>query len=434
MLEPVVYIKTSMKIGPKLCVASLAFFALLAFQLPVGADPVQMRLKGFASAADYHPADVRRQLKGQPARDLSLDYRVLLRGRVRQHIRVLADISAIWVAGHSIASSSSGLAAGVLGLRTAGDSSRLVTLTNNLDTGAHHSAQVGFDRLALEYRHRGFRLRLGRQAVSWGGGLVFQPLDLFNPFAPTTIDQDYKPGSDLLLLQQALGKRNNAQLLVIGRRDARKHQSTDVRTYAAKFYSLLGGVELDVVVAEHFRDTLFGLGMNLPVGGAVLRIDLVSTRVSPEDRWVASGMLNIDYSLALAGRFTRGFVELYHNGLGVRGLSQQPLPAALQVRLARAELYNLMRNYMALGASHEWGPLWNQSLTLVRNLTDNSMLIQSVLNLDSSDSESWQFGFNSVTGERGDEFGRVPVMTPPGTPAATLGGGRNLFVRYTWFR
>ena len=37
--------------------------------------------------------------------------------------------------------------------------------------------------------------------MSWGNGLVFQPMDLFNPFTPTAVDRDYKPGNDLLLVE-----------------------------------------------------------------------------------------------------------------------------------------------------------------------------------------------------------------------------------------
>jgi hypothetical protein len=34
--------------------------------------------------------------------------------------------------------------------------------------------------------------------AGWGNGLVFQVLDLFNPFPPNAVDREYKPGSDML--------------------------------------------------------------------------------------------------------------------------------------------------------------------------------------------------------------------------------------------
>ena len=61
---------------------------------------------------------------------------------------------------------------------------------------------------------------MGRQAVSWGNGMVFQPLGLFSPFAPTTVDRDYKAGDDLLLVERLFANGSDLQLLLVGRRDA----------------------------------------------------------------------------------------------------------------------------------------------------------------------------------------------------------------------
>ena len=54
---------------------------------------------------------------------------------------------------------------------------------------------------------------VGRQAVSWGSGIVFQPLDPFNPFAPTAVDRDYKAGDDLVLIERLFDNGHDAQLL-----------------------------------------------------------------------------------------------------------------------------------------------------------------------------------------------------------------------------
>ena len=38
---------------------------------------------------------------------------------------------------------------------------------------------------------------VGRQAVTWGNGLIFNPMDLFNPFSPVDIERDYKDFNEI---------------------------------------------------------------------------------------------------------------------------------------------------------------------------------------------------------------------------------------------
>ncbi len=49
--------------------------------------------------------------------------------------------------------------------------------------------------------------------------MVYNTLDLFNPFAPDTIDTDYKHGEDMLYLQRLFDNGSDLQALLIPRRD-----------------------------------------------------------------------------------------------------------------------------------------------------------------------------------------------------------------------
>jgi hypothetical protein len=64
-------------------------------------------------------------------------------------------------------------------------------------------------------------VRIGRQAITWGNGLIFNPMDLFNPFPPADIQRDYKVGDDMALAQVALPYSADLQLLYVVRRDLR---------------------------------------------------------------------------------------------------------------------------------------------------------------------------------------------------------------------
>ena len=81
------------------------------------------------------------------------------------------------------------------------DGLRLMDLTKTLHDGNEDAAIHRLDRLWLGYTGNKTVVRLGRQALSWGNGLFFSPMDLVNPFDPTTIDTEYKTGDDMLYTQ-----------------------------------------------------------------------------------------------------------------------------------------------------------------------------------------------------------------------------------------
>src|SRR5690606_22817266 len=113
------------------------------------------------------------------------------------------------------------------------------------------------DRLYLGYRAGALALRLGRQALSWGGGLVFHPLDFINPFAPLAIDKDYKTGDDMLYAQWVLAQGGDVQAVLLPRRDPATGELRDAQsTHAAKLRTRLGAYDLDLLAARHFDEAL----------------------------------------------------------------------------------------------------------------------------------------------------------------------------------
>src|SRR5436190_6089933 len=62
--------------------------------------------------------------------------------------------------------------------------STLLDLTSLLYDHANLKSEQSIDRLSIGYAAEDLVVRIGRQALTWGGGLVFRPMDLFDPFAP----------------------------------------------------------------------------------------------------------------------------------------------------------------------------------------------------------------------------------------------------------
>ena len=142
-------------------------------------------------------------------------------------------------------------------------------------------------------------------------------------------------------------------------------------------------------------------------------------------------MLNLDYSFALGDHTTYVFGEYFHNGFGVDKLPANPLllPTSLTDRLGRGELFNLMKDYFALGATIQWHPLWTQSLVLISNLHDGSSLVQTTVTFEQGDHQRLQFGFVLPVGRAGEEFGGVPLLGD----TITAGGASRGYLRWLYY-
>ncbi|NIP15120.1 MAG: hypothetical protein GWM88_10560 [Pseudomonadales bacterium] len=414
---------------PKSWVIS-ACFGLWAASSAAQSD-FSVRVKWFGTAAALPEHDLQRNLDGTPAYDQNYDLRLMFR-EAFSGISLQVEHSTTLVTGDSLNFPSA--PGTVLEQSPGGDDRRLMDLTWEIEDGDRHRSFHRLDRLALELQGGDWAFTVGRQAVSWGAGLVFRPMDLFNPFAPTAVDRDYKAGDDLLLIERLFADGSDLEVLAVGRRDEAGDFTGQAGSLAGKWRGFLGGAEVELLAAKHYRDQVYGVGVRYPVKGAMLRSDMVATHLQDGDVRV-SGVINLDYSLELAGRLTYVFAEYFHNGFGVSHLpeSVEALPAPLLDRLGRGELFNLMRDYLAGGGTYQWHPLLVQTLTLIANLNDGSMLLQTQINFDPGENQRLEIGVVEPLGGSGDEFGGVPVVAGPDGARLTVGGGTRVYARWAYY-
>ncbi len=408
------------------------FGIALAAPGAVSAAGIDARLKWFGTASALPEHDVQRQLDGTPAYDHSVDLRLMWQ-HAWSGLTLQVEHSTTYLAGDSFPFTSA--PGTTLEQAPTDDERRVMDLTWNIGRGDRHRVLHRLDRLALRYRTGNWDFTLGRQAVSWGSGRVFQPMDLFNPFAPTNVDRDYKAGDDLFLVQRLFGNGSDLQLLAVGRRDADGHFTGQAGSVAAKWHGFAGNGEVELLAARHVTDQVYGATVRWPLGGALARTDVVATRLREGD-WELSVVLNADYSLEIGGRLAYVFVEYFHNDFGVAELpdSAVALPRRLRERLERGELFNLMRDYLAVGGTYEWHPLWNQSFTVITNLADGSSLVQSQITFDPDESQRLDLGVVVPLGSRGEEYGGVAVArSPPAGEILTAGGGLRAYLRWVYY-
>jgi hypothetical protein len=417
------------------CCRAVCCLVVLGLAVPAHAG-LDLRLKAFTSQINVPRDDVRGSIADDPLQSNALDVRTLFSAG-NQGWQFSFDHTALLLSGDTVALGGNR----ALDPAPVDDDARRFDLTWTVDTGSEHQILHRLDRLVLDYRGADWGVAVGRQAVSWGSGIVFQPLDLFAPFAPTTVDRDYKPGEDVLVVDRLFADGSDLQVLSVFRRDEAGRADADAGSLGARWHRAFGAGEIEWLGGRHVGDTVLGVSIRHPAGGAMVRAEALATETESGERYI-SALLNMDYSLAFRGRNVYVFGELYRNGFGVASdrVDLARLPARLQVRLRRGEVFNLQRHYAALGGTVEWHPLVTQSLTLISSLDDGSVLAQGELRWSASDALRVDVGALVSMGNRGDEFGALPVPGPDVTAAQsnagsapTLGGGRSLYLRLVWF-
>ena len=288
------------------------------------------------------------------------------------------------------------------------------------------------DRLNVGFTTENSAWRFGRQAISWGNGLVFTPMDVFNPFDPATVDKEYKTGDDMLYGQYLFSNGNDLQSVAIVRRDPRTGKvEKDQSSLAFKYHGFVGMNEFDLLAAEHYGDRILGVGSIISLGGAVWRGDLTWTDTDLDS--VVSLATSISYSWNWGGKNISGMLELYHNGFGQKDsaysfgeLVQNP---DLLKRIERGELFTLARNYLAASATIEMTPLFMLIPNFFINLEDPSALAQFVAQYDWKQDRQVLAALNIPIGPDGSEYGGIEAPVD----GLYFSTGPSLFAQFAWY-
>ncbi len=288
------------------------------------------------------------------------------------------------------------------------DDRRLFDLAKTADETDDYILRHRLDRLYLKYLPAWGAVSVGRQALTWGNGLLFNPMDLFNPFAPTDIQRDYKVGDDMAVVQFHAGQTGDVQLLCVPRRDSATGDAEwDQSSLAGKLHVMKAGMEFDVMAGKHYTDHVLGLGASGYVKNAAWRMDAVYTFLDDDgDQNGALGFVaNLDYSWVWLGKNMYGLVEFYFNSLGDDDYAAALEDPAIVERLGRGELFTLGRAYLTGQIQAELHPLVNIYLTVIANLHDPSAVLQPRITWDILENIQFIIGANLYAGETGSEFG-----------------------------
>ena len=293
-------------------------------------------------------------------------------------------------------------------------------LTERFANHAQVTASQKIDRLSIAYTTPHLVVRIGRQALTWGSGLLFRPMDLFDPFSSNATDTEYKPGTDMLYVQWLLADGSDVQFIVVPRpTKAGAQPSANASSIALHLHTNILEHETTALIARDHGDWVAAIGVNGALGGATWNVEFVPTFLD-HGGTRASGIANVSYATTLLDRNASMFAEYFHNGFGVGGdkFSFATLPSDLADRLARGQLFNTRRDYLAAGLTLEVDPLLNVSPTLIAQVNDASLFALLSATRSLTDNLALVGGVQTPIGPARSEFGGLPLAPGGGTVIA----------------
>ncbi len=225
------------------------------------------------------------------------------------------------------------------------------------------------DKLALTWRNPAVTVVAGRQVVSWGTGHLWNPTDLFSPFAPTDVDREVRRGADALRVSVPLGAVSELEALWLPQLVPEDNGGV------LRARTNLFGLDLSLTAAKYVGDVVLG---------ADFAVDVDPFGVYGEGAWTFSLDGRDSFGRAVAGVEARPaeqwvvVVEGYYNGFGAD--SAEGIAEKLQNdRLVRGEVFGARRFYVGAVSSVAVTDLVSVSTTAILGLEDPGLLVVPAL-------------------------------------------------------
>ncbi len=150
------------------------------------------------------------------------------------------------------------------------DAFRAFDLDASLVNNEHESLSVSVDRLSHTFSLPESQLIIGRQPVDWGTGRLWQAINVFGSFAPTSLDTEFKPGIDAISYEYFPDNYSSASLTIAA--NNQKYGKTAVSVVAyykslvsdeSEFSILFGDVSGEPILGASFESAIDGVGIRI---------------------------------------------------------------------------------------------------------------------------------------------------------------------------
>lgn len=283
------------------------------------------------------------------------------------------------------------------------------------------------DRLNIRFSLDAGDLTMGRQTISFGSARFVSPTDIFQPFVPSTLNTEYRPGVDAIRWLGSLGDLAEYDLGVV----ANEGGEPDGVVAYGRIRASLSGNDLEAVVIHRDDMVILGGGWERALGLFGFWTEIAHTMSQVEYPDIVLIGPAIDYPSDYT-RFSIGLdralsenifamVEYHHSSFGTDDPTQYQ-NFALTEGVRSGGVYLVGRDYLISSVSWTATPLLGLAASAFVNLTDNSAFVTLSGNYSLSDNLYTDFGVQVGAGEGttmetlivpritdGTEFGSFPT-------------------------
>ena len=296
----------------------------------------------------------------------------------------------------------------------------LLSMTAQIVSGPSFGLRFRVDRALVRADLGPVRLTVGRQAITFGQGQLFTPMDLVAPFNPAVLDQSYKPGVDAFRGDVFLGMSGQISAVVAylgeeslgetGVPDGGDPEPPELADVALALHGqgTAGTVDLGGFVGAVYGDFVGGVSVYAPIGPVGLYGDVTLTVVTEEEPMV--------YPRAVVGVVLRPtttttlMVEVYGQRFGTDTKSEYLL-TSMSERYQRGELWLAGHLYASVLLAQEITPLVSASALVVANLLDPSALLMGSVSWSVASNADLAAGVQMGVGKRPDELVENPLAS-----------------------
>ncbi|MDQ1354171.1 MAG: hypothetical protein QG657_4480 [Acidobacteriota bacterium] len=257
------------------------------------------------------------------------------------------------------------------------------------------------DRLLLTIKTRVADIFIGRQAIAWGSGHVFNPTDVVAPYAFNELDKEERQGVDAVRVRVPLGRMDELDMgYIFGKHFQSQYSAVYIRgkTYILK-------TDISGLVMRFRKNLLFGVDLTRSIGGAGAWFEaayVLPYRFAGDDELALIDKkyrenylrtsIGMDYNFS--GR-CYGYFEYHYNSAGMRKPADYT-EVFRTVAFQEGAVYLMGKHYLDLGVTYQVTPLIPFSGLVIVNFTDGSLIFSP--NLEYNIAENIYLSFGAYLG------------------------------------
>ncbi len=231
-------------------------------------------------------------------------------------------------------------------------------------------------------------LRFGRQRIAWGTAMLWNPMDILNPFNPIQLERQEREGVDAILMDWNYNALSRVSLVYA------KLQSSESK--AMRWRSNQKGFDLSLMAGRFHGNTVVGFDFAGQIAEIGVRGEITQTD-SANARGFTRAVIGADYTFVNTLSFN---IEIYYNGQGVAD------PASYEFnRRLTGEMQSLARRYLGGSLGYDITPLLQWHSYLIINLDDDSVFFAPSLLYSLTDNIEVSMGVQAFNGGVGTEYG-----------------------------